>query len=615
MKMRKLFSILMTSLLVLGVALPFGGKASADATSDASNRALIWLKAQQDATAGYAFEGLVDSFEDFWGPNNPKQIVYTYDQAVAAIAFIVKGERTRAEQVLNKMRDIQDPSGFWLNSYWYNNGFGEEIRKHVGPVVWMAMAAMAYEKQYNDTRYRPMALKALDWSLQYKKANGSIAGGWSAWSNSDEPWSSTEHNIDIYRVLQYYASVDSSKAATYNSAASGVKTFLDNYVWDDSVKRFKGGWKNDTNLIDPKIPLDVNPWGVLALGVSGTHNYGASLAYVENASGTPGTLANPRYKQTLTYNDAGNTLTGYDFDWTDEVLPAYDDNGNQIGNTGADVWFEGSAFMSLAYFMQGNVSKADAINTEIIKKQGTSGASLGGIPYSLKGTSNSYWVMAQQNCVSSTGWLILSLHRFNPFTGQYLTGGGNTGDTTAPTAPANLTVTSKTDTAVNLSWSASTDNVGVTGYLVYRGTQQVASVADTTATVTGLTPSTAYTFTVKATDAAGNLSSASNAATVTTNPTGGSGGGDHVTADFTAGVTRLSSTEASIYITPVTSALYVDVHYKVNGGPQLNYRMTNSSGTWEQTVSGLSAGSSIEYWFTYEKSGPQYDSAHYTFVQ
>lgn len=150
-----------------------------------------------------------------------------------------------------------------------------------------------------------------------------------------------------------------------------------------------------------------------------------------------------------------------------------------------------------------------------------------------------------------------------------MTGGGNTGDTTAPTAPANLTVTSKTDTAVNMSWSASTDNVGVTGYLVYRGTQQVASVADTTATVTGLTPSTAYTFTVKATDAAGNLSSASNAATVTTNPTGGSGGGDHVTADFTAGVTRLSSTEASIYITPVTSALYVDVHYKVNGGHNL----------------------------------------------
>jgi hypothetical protein len=53
----------------------------------------------------------------------------------------------------------------------------------------------------------------------------------------------------------------------------------------------------------------------------------------------------------------------------------------------------------------------------------------------------------------------------------------------------------------------------------------------------------------------------------------------------------------------------------VNGGAQLNYRMTLASGTWRQTVSGLSTGSSIEYWFTYEKSGPQYDSPHYSYVQ
>jgi chitodextrinase len=609
---RKLAQICMAIVLVIGVVLPSAGTAGADAASDASNRALTWLKYQQDQTIGYAFDGLVDSFEDFWGPNNPKQIVYTYDQAVASIAFIVKGERARAEKVLNKMRDIQDPSGYWLNSYWYNNGAGEEIRKHVGPVVWMAMAAMAYEKQYNDTRYRPMALKALDWSLQYKKANGGIAGGWSAWSNSDEPWSSTEHNIDIYRVLQYFGSVEPSKTAAYNSAATGVKSFLDNVVWDDGAKRFKGGWKNDTGLIDPKIPMDVNPWGVLALGTNGTRNYGASIAYVENASGNPGTLANPRYKQTLTYNDAGNTLTGYDFDWTDEVLPAYDDNGNQIGLTGADVWFEGSAFMSLAYYMLGNTAKADAINTEIIKKQGTSGPSLGGIPYSLKGTSNSYWVMAQQNCVSSTGWLILSLNRFNPFTGEYLGGGSNPGDTTPPTAPSSLAVTDKTDTTVSLSWSPSTDNTGVTGYYVYRGASQAASVAGTTASVSGLTAGTSYTFTVKATDAAGNLSPASNAVTVTTNTSGG-GGGDHETADYTAGVTKVSASEASIYFTPKTTALYVDVHYKINGGSQQNYRMTNASGTWKQTVTGLAAGSSIEYWFTYEKSGPQYDSPHYTY--
>jgi endoglucanase Acf2 len=103
--------------------------------------------------------------------------------------------------------------------------------------------------------------------------------------------------------------------------------------------------------------------------------------------------------------------------------------------------------------------------------------------------------------------------------------------------------------------------------------------------------------------------------------TGGGGGGStgsgpFVTADYTAGSTKPSSSEAKIYFTPNGySSLYVDVHYKVNGGAQLNYRMTNNAGTWEQTVGGLSSGASIEYWFTYEKAGPQYDSPHYTHMQ
>ncbi|MFD2332580.1 sugar-binding protein [Cohnella sp. GCM10020058] len=91
-----------------------------------------------------------------------------------------------------------------------------------------------------------------------------------------------------------------------------------------------------------------------------------------------------------------------------------------------------------------------------------------------------------------------------------------TGDTQAPTAPANLTSPSHTDRSVQLSWGASTDNVGVTGYNVYNGTNLVASVASTTYTITGLTPSTAYSFTVKAKDAANNVSPASNTVNVTT---------------------------------------------------------------------------------------------------
>ncbi|MGW7263922.1 carbohydrate binding domain-containing protein [Streptomyces sp. NPDC054842] len=104
-------------------------------------------------------------------------------------------------------------------------------------------------------------------------------------------------------------------------------------------------------------------------------------------------------------------------------------------------------------------------------------------------------------------------------------GGGGGSDTQAPSAPASLRSTAKTSSSVSLAWNASTDNVGVSGYDVYSGSNQVLTVSGTSATVSGLSPSTAYTFTVKARDAAGNTSGASNAVSVTTDAGGGGGTG------------------------------------------------------------------------------------------
>jgi endoglucanase len=101
------------------------------------------------------------------------------------------------------------------------------------------------------------------------------------------------------------------------------------------------------------------------------------------------------------------------------------------------------------------------------------------------------------------------------------------GDTTPPTAPTNVAAIATTSTSVSLSWTASTDNVGVTGYDVYRGGVLVGSTTGTTRTTytdTGLSPSTAYTYTVEAFDAAGNLSPASAPVTATTQGTGTSSG-------------------------------------------------------------------------------------------
>ena len=94
--------------------------------------------------------------------------------------------------------------------------------------------------------------------------------------------------------------------------------------------------------------------------------------------------------------------------------------------------------------------------------------------------------------------------------------GGSGADTQAPSNPTSLATTNITQTTVDLSWNASTDNVGVTGYDVYQGAANIGTVTGTSAQITGLSASTAYTFSVRARDAAGNISGASNTVNITT---------------------------------------------------------------------------------------------------
>ena len=97
------------------------------------------------------------------------------------------------------------------------------------------------------------------------------------------------------------------------------------------------------------------------------------------------------------------------------------------------------------------------------------------------------------------------------------------GDTQTPTAPSSVTATAASSSQINLTWTASTDNVGVTGYRVEscQGAScatfaQIAAPTATSYNATGLAASTSYSFRIRATDAAGNLSVYSNTATTST---------------------------------------------------------------------------------------------------
>jgi chitodextrinase len=130
------------------------------------------------------------------------------------------------------------------------------------------------------------------------------------------------------------------------------------------------------------------------------------------------------------------------------------------------------------------------------------------------------------------GVLKLTLHpasydyEFVPEAGAPFTDSGTTAchgdqsDTTPPTAPTNLTATATAPNAIALSWTASTDNVGLSGYQIYRdgAPASIGSVGGTTTSYsdTGVLPSTAHTYTVRAIDTGGNLSPHSNQASATT---------------------------------------------------------------------------------------------------
>ena len=119
-------------------------------------------------------------------------------------------------------------------------------------------------------------------------------------------------------------------------------------------------------------------------------------------------------------------------------------------------------------------------------------------------------------------------------------------DTQAPTIPAGLIKSGVTGSTATISWNASTDNVGVTGYLVLRNGVQIATTAATSFNDAGLAAATAYTYTVKARDANGNTSAASAALAVTTTAAGGN--------------------TATVYYKNTTNWSTVNLHFAPTGG-------------------------------------------------
>ncbi|WP_457920622.1 fibronectin type III domain-containing protein [Paenibacillus alginolyticus] len=245
---------------------------------------------------------------------------------------------------------------------------------------------------------------------------------------------------------------------------------------------------------------------------------------------------------------------------TSSVSLAWNASTDNIGVTGYDIY--------QASTLVGSVSGSTLSYTKTGLNAGTT------YTYTVKAKDAAGNVSAASNSVSATT----------------NTSGG---DTQAPTAPTNLSVTGTTSSSVSLSWTASTDNVGVTGYDVYNGASLAVSVTGTTATVIGLAASTTYTFTVKAKDAAGNVSAASSSVTGTTQGSGGGGSLPKHTLtgywqNFTNGATNLKlSSVPSQY--DIIAVAFADMDTTKPGGVIFNVDSSLSSALGGYTNANLTS--------------------------
>src|SRR6266508_1465460 len=159
--------------------------------------------------------------------------------------------------------------------------------------------------------------------------------------------------------------------------------------------------------------------------------------------------------------------------------------------------------------------------------------------------------------------------------------GGN--DNKKPSVPTNLKISGSTQSSVTLSWSASTDNVGVVGYGAYNGSTRVAQTAGTTYTFTGLSCGKSYSLGIDAYDAAGNRSDVRFATVIAS--TGACSDAQAPTAPTNLTMSSRTATSISLTWSPSTD----NVGFVGYGGYKAGASVGTSSST-SYTVTGLSCG-------------------------
>lgn len=206
-----------------------------------------WLNNHQNPRTG-----LISSFE---GDRDIEGWAFTYDQALVAIIYSYFGDYHKAGKILDfYARRAKKSYGGFLNAYYADDCEVAEYIVHVGPNVWIGIAALQYWQMSRDKEYLSLAEDIARWliSLQKEDQDGGLRGG------PQVSWFSTEHNLDAYAFLNMLYKVTNDEK--YSQSAGSILSWLSKHAYDKPpvpVKRGKG---------DATIATDTYAWSIAAIG-------------------------------------------------------------------------------------------------------------------------------------------------------------------------------------------------------------------------------------------------------------------------------------------------------------------------------------------------------------
>ncbi len=269
-----------------------------------------WIKNRQDLHTG-----LVLSYE---GDESLNKVAFSYDEALAAIVFMIYKDFLRARKILDfyleKIR-LHKPI---YNAYYTDGGVYEYV-VHSGVNAWIGLASLYYMKVSRDMRYMELASYVADFLLEMMDREGGIRGG------PRKKWYSTEHNLDSFAFFNLFYQLTEKKE--YLRASRRIEEWLDKYAYTGfslPVNRGKG---------DATIATDTYAWSITALGPQELFRLGMDADEIIDFA-----LKNCAVKTIFKSKDKEINVEGFDFararnigrggviscEWTAQMILAFE---------------------------------------------------------------------------------------------------------------------------------------------------------------------------------------------------------------------------------------------------------------------------------------------------